>query len=469
MRILIVDDENGLRNSLKELMQDSYEVDTAEDGEQALKLINEKSYEIVLSDLKMPKLDGLALLAKVKEVSPLTSFVLMTAHGSIEGAVSAIQAGADDYLPKPIEFAELFHRIDRIIELRAWRAQKSLNALDKNKTQLIGSSSFILDTKKFIEKVSAVQSPVLILGPSGTGKEVVAKSIHESSSGLQKPFVAVNCASLGENLIESELFGHEKGAFTGATSAKPGKFELAAGGTIFLDEIGEMSLPLQAKLLRVLQEKEFCRVGGTRQIKSQARVVAATHRNLKDWVEKGLFREDLYFRLNVLQYSMTPLNERKEDIPVLIEHFWGQLSEDLAIKSSLTPNAKLLLNNYSYPGNVRELKNVIERLIVLTPENGRVDVAQLPYEMRDKNSAVIKSVVAETANSENNGQHFEPPVWKVGMSLEDYLGHIEGEVLKIAFDLTGQNQVHTAEMLGINRGTLQYKIKKHLLDKKKAA
>lgn len=166
---------------------------------------------------------------------------------------------------------------------------------------------------------------------------------------------------------------------------------------------------------------------------------------------------------------MIPLNECKEDIPVLIEYFWGQLSEDLAIKSSLIPNAKLLLNNYSYPGNVCELKNVIERLIVLTPENGRVDVAQLPYEMRDKNSAVIKSVVAETANSENNGQHFEPPVWKVGMSLEDYLGHIEGEVLKIAFDLTGQNQVHTAEMLGINRGTLQYKIKKHLLDKKKAA
>jgi DNA-binding NtrC family response regulator len=466
MRILIVDDENGLRNSLKELLQDTYEVETAEDGEKALNLINEKSFEIVLSDLKMPKLDGLGLLKKIREVSPLTSFILMTAQGSIDGAVAAIQAGADDYIAKPVEFTELIHRLERIIELRAWHAQKSLIAQETKKTQLIGTSNFIAETKKFIDKVAAVQSPVLILGPSGTGKEVVAKSIHEAANNNDKAFVAVNCASLGENLIESELFGHEKGAFTGATSAKPGKFELAAGGTIFLDEIGELSLPLQAKLLRVLQEKEFCRVGGTRQIKSQARVIAATHRNLKEWVEKGLFREDLYFRLNVLQYSMTSLHQRAEDIPVLIEHYWNKISEELAIKSSLTPAAKTVLSGYHYPGNVRELKNVIERLIVLTPETGRVDLAQLPSEIAGTALTPVNAVKTDLSADPNS---FDPPVWKPGQHLESYLEHIESEIVHRAFEMSGQNQVQAAELLGLNRGTFQYKIKKHDLGKKKSA
>ncbi len=467
MRILIVDDENGLRNSLKELLQDTYEVETAEDGEKALSLINEKSFEIVLSDLKMPKLDGLGLLTQIRVVSPLTSFILMTAQGSIDGAVAAIQAGADDYIAKPVEFTELLHRLERIIQLRAWHAQKSLIAQETKKTQLIGASNFIVETKKFIEKVATVQSPVLILGPSGTGKEVVAKSIHEAANNKDNAFVAVNCASLGENLIESELFGHEKGAFTGATSAKPGKFELAAGGTIFLDEIGELSLPLQAKLLRVLQEKEFCRVGGTRNIKSQARVVAATHRNLKEWVEKGLFREDLYFRLNVLQYSMTSLHERSEDIPVLINYYWNKITEELAIKSSLTPAAKTALESYHYPGNVRELKNVLERLIVLTPNTGRVDLPQLPHEIVGTAGLHVASTSKTTGEKDANA--FEPPVWTPGQHLENYLEHIESEIVHRAFEMTNQNQVQAAELLGLNRGTFQYKIKKYELGKKKSA
>ena len=468
MRILIVDDEVGLRNSLKELLQESYDVETAEDGEQALKLIQEKSFEIVLSDLKMPKLDGLGLLAKIRELSPLTSFILMTAQGSIEGAVAAIHAGADDYLSKPIEFAEVFHRINRIIDLRAWNAKKILNSSEKSKTKLIGESQFLLETKKFIEKVAPVNSPVLLLGPSGTGKEVVAKAIHEANQDSNSPFVAVNCASLSENLLESELFGHEKGAFTGAVASKPGKFELAAGGTIFLDEIGELQLNLQAKLLRVLQEKEFCRVGGTRVIKSQARVVAATHRNLKELVDKGLFREDLYFRLNVLQYQMTPLCDRKEDIPLLINHFWNYICEDLGVKSSLSPNAKTVLEQYHYPGNIRELKNILERLIVLTPQNGRVDLAQLPAEIANRPTTVSDTLqVAPVTNTTAN--EFQPPAWKPGMAVEDYLDLIEGEVLQRAFEIVGENQVQAAELLGLNRGTLQYKIKKHNLTKKKSA
>lgn len=466
MRILIVDDEVGLRNSLKELLQESYDVETAEDGEQALKLIQEKSFEIVLSDLKMPKLDGLGLLAKIRELSPLTSFILMTAQGSIEGAVAAIHAGADDYLSKPIEFAEVFHRINRIIELRAWNAKKILSSSEKSKTKLVGESQFLVDTKKFIEKVAPVNSPVLLLGPSGTGKEVVAKAIHEANQDNNSPFVAVNCASLSENLLESELFGHEKGAFTGAVASKPGKFELAAGGTIFLDEIGELQLNLQAKLLRVLQEKEFCRVGGTRVIKSQARVVAATHRNLKDLVDKGLFREDLYFRLNVLQYQMTPLCDRKEDIPLLINHFWNYICEDLGMKSSLSPAAKTVLEQYHYPGNIRELKNILERLIVLTPQNGRVDLAQLPAEIVNRNTEEVVTPQITPANSNNE---FQPPSWKPGMAVEDYLDHIEAEVLQRAFEIVGENQVQAAELLGLNRGTLQYKIKKHQLSKKKSA
>lgn len=468
MRILVVDDEVGLRNSLKELLQESYDVETAEDGEQALKLIQEKSFEIVLSDLKMPKLDGLSLLAKIRELSPLTSFILMTAQGSIEGAVAAIHAGADDYLSKPIEFAEVFHRINRIIELRAWNAKKILSSSEKSKTKLVGESQFLVDTKKFIEKVAPVNSPVLLLGPSGTGKEVVAKAIHEANQDNNSPFVAVNCASLSENLLESELFGHEKGAFTGAVASKPGKFELAAGGTIFLDEIGELQLNLQAKLLRVLQEKEFCRVGGTRVIKSQARVVAATHRNLKELVDKGMFREDLYFRLNVLQYQMTPLCDRKEDIPLLINHFWNYICEDLGMKSSLSSTAKTVLEQYHYPGNVRELKNVLERLIVLTPQNGRVDLAQLPAEIANRPTVVVDTPQALPVTNTTSAE-FQPPAWKPGMAVEDYLDLIEGEVLQRAFEIVGENQVQAAELLGLNRGTLQYKIKKHQLTKKKSA
>lgn len=466
MRILIVDDEVGLRNTLNEFLKDRFETFVAEDGAQALSLILEKSFDIIISDFKMPKLNGLELLAKVREVSPLSSFILMTAHGSIDGAIKAIQDGADDYISKPVEFAELDHRINRIIQLRAWQNQKNLTENYSKKTNLIGRSNFITGVKKFITQVASVPSPVLLLGPSGTGKEVVAKSIHENGTARENSFVAINCASLSENLIESELFGHEKGSFTGAAGTKIGKFEIAAGGTIFLDEIGELPLPLQAKLLRVLQEKEFCRVGGTRQIKSQARVIAATHRDLKDWVAKGLFREDLYFRLNVIQYEMLPLSQRKDDVTDLIQHYWSLLSEELGIKSLLSPMAQTALENYDYPGNVRELKNIIERLIVLTPDNGRVDVMHLPKELVTTASEVS---ISELRIAPQEDSSVMPAAWKPGMAIEGYLDAIEENIIDKAFELAEHNQVQAADLLGLSRGTFQYKIKKYNLAKKKTA
>lgn len=468
MRILIVDDEVGLRNTLNEFLKERYETFTAEDGAQALALIQEKSFDLIISDFKMPKLNGLELLQKVREISSSSSFILMTAHGSIEGAVKAIQDGADDYLPKPVEFAELEHRINRIVQLRAWQNQKTLTQYYSKKVNLIGHSEFMTGLKKFIVQVANVPSPVLLLGPSGTGKEVVAKSIHENGSGNENNFVAINCASLSENLIESELFGHEKGAFTGANTVKVGKFEVAAGGTLFLDEIGELPLSLQAKLLRVLQEKEFCRVGGTRPIKSQARVVAATHRDLKDWVANGLFREDLYFRLNVIQHEMLPLNKRKEDVADLIQYYWSVLTEELGIKSTLSPMAKTALENYDYPGNVRELKNIIERLIVLTPDNGRVDVGHLPKELTGKQTQPVLTEV-KSAPAVVDDSAVVPAAWKPGMAVESYLESIEETIISKAFELSDHNQVQAADLLGLNRGTLQYKIKKYNLAKKKAA
>ncbi|MGZ3725786.1 MAG: sigma-54-dependent transcriptional regulator [Pseudobdellovibrio sp.] len=473
MRILIVDDEQGLRNSLNEFLKESFETFTAENGVKALEILNSKSIDIVLSDLKMPQLNGLELLQKVRESSPQTSFILMTAHGSIDGAVQAIQAGADDYISKPVEFTELLHRIEKLTELRQWQAQKSLRALDNKKSNIIGESAFIQDVHKFIVQVAKVPSPVLLLGPSGTGKEIVAKAIHEAAHSKEQTFVAVNCASLSENLVESELFGHEKGAFTGAVSAKPGKFELAAGGTIFLDEIGELPLGLQAKLLRVLQEKEFCRVGGTRQIKSQARVIAATHRNLKDLVAQGLFREDLYFRLNVLQYEMQPLAKRKEDLGLLIEHFWHAISTDLGIKSVLSEPAKKVLLAYSYPGNVRELKNMIERLIVLTPESGKVDIKNLPQELLQQAPLQPVAVTAShgTDSPENTAEVTAQITahWRAGIPIDECLESFEKQIIHHAFEISNFNQVQTAELLGTNRGTLQYKIKKYEIDKKKAS
>ncbi len=463
MQLLIVDDEEGIRRSLNEILKESFEITQAKDGREALTLLQNRSFDLVLSDQKMPNISGLELLEKVKEQFPLTSFILMTAEGSIEQAVKAIRMGADDYLSKPIEYDELLHRVRKLMDLRIWRAEKSIKAGQGNRYPLVGQSAFMDQVRHFAKQVSSVPSPVLILGPSGTGKEILARAIHESGSRAERPFVAINCASLNENLIESELFGHEKGAFTGAIAAKPGKFELADGGTLFLDEIGEMPLALQAKLLRVLQEKEFCRVGSSRIIRSDARILTATHRQLKNWVTEGKFREDLFFRLNVLSFDMLPLSQRKEEIPGLIDFFWQTLSDELGVKASLEPEARKILEVYNYPGNVRELRNLIERLIVLAPPGGKVDSKFIPAEMKLGSSNQSVAPVEKVATNEKCAQ------WNPTVPLETWLEQMESEAIQAAMTITHHHQIKAAELLGLNRGTLQYKLKKYGILKKEVA
>jgi len=302
-----------------------------------------------------------------------------------------------------------------------------------------------------------VNSPVLILGPTGTGKEVLAQSIHECSKRAQRSFVAINCASLNEQLIQSELFGHEKGAFTGATATKPGKFELANDGTLFLDEIGELSQDMQAKLLRVLQEKEFCRVGGVRNIKSGARVIAATHRDLKKMVKEGSFREDLYFRLNVLMFENLPLEKRKEDIAPLTRFFWGELSAELQRNSVLSLKAIDALGNYRFPGNIRELKNVLERLMVLGPKTGEIGPELLPPEF-------LGLTLGGTTEGDSFGMDLD-----LSQGFSAAIEQIENQIIEKAMSQAGDNQVKAAALLKMARGTFQYKLKKLQAAQKKAA
>ena len=453
MQILIVDDELHIRNSLSAVLNAGHDVMTCEDGMVALKILEKKSIDLVITDNQMPHLTGIELIKKGKEISPDTAFILMTAYASVDQAVMALQHGADDYFVKPFDITEFELRVNRVSELRIWKAHNELqHQAVQGSHRLIGISEIIKKAKEFITKVSAAHAPVLILGPSGTGKEVMAKSIHESTLRDSRPFIAINCASLTENLIESELFGHEKGAFTGAVSAKPGKFELATGGTLFLDEVGELSLNVQAKLLRVLQEKEFCRLGGTRQIKSDARVIAATHRDLKKMVVLGTFREDLYFRLNILTFELGPLRDRMEDLPLLIEFFWQKACHETDCKAILAPDTLQALQNYNYPGNIRELQNILERLAVLGPKKGLATAHLLPPEFsqganesKSSKMAFIQSLPTELGEK----------------GLDEWTELLEKKLLTEAMNQTEQNQTQAAKLLKITRGTLQYKLKKH--------
>ena len=366
MKILIVDDERAIRNSLGEILTDEgYEVDTAEDGPSALEKVDKERFDVIFCDIKMPGMDGTEVLQKLVEDGVDSAIVMISGHGDIETAVDCIKKGAFDFIQKPLD-------LNRIL-ITIKNATDKVSIVKENKQlkkkvygqKMIGESAAILQIKDMIAKVAPTDSRVLIMGPNGSGKELVARSLFEQSERNSMPYIEVNCAAIPSELIESELFGHEKGSFTSAIKQHKGKFEQADGGTLFLDEIGDMSLAAQAKVLRVLQEKKLSRVGSDKDIVVDVRVIAATNKDLRKEIEKGNFREDLYYRLSVVVIRVPSLDERKDDIPLLVDHFVQQLSAEKGMLArSFSPEAIKLLQEKSWPGNIRELGNVVERLMI---------------------------------------------------------------------------------------------------------
>ncbi len=443
--ILFVDDEQDVLFLIHEYLSGhGYKVTTVDNGFQAAEIIKAKEFDIVFSDLKMPELNGLELLSLIKEQRPDTEVIIITGHGTIETAVEALKLGSYDYLQKPIELERLRVLINRIVEKKKLLKENILlkkRLKERHKyEQLVGISRRMQQIYKIIDRISHDTPNVLIQGESGTGKEIVANVIHSNSTRKDMPFVPVNCGAIVESLLESELFGHVKGAFTGAIRDKIGLFKAAEGGTIFLDEIAEIAPPVQVKLLRVLQEKKVRPVGGTREIPADVRVIAATNRNIEEAVNTGALRKDLFYRLNVVFITMPPLGERKEDIPVLANHFLDLFnSRSTKRVTGISPKAMDLLINYNWPGNVRQLENAIERAFVLgTSEN--IDFSDLPVEIVEFGKNLKKEVVTYSL--------------------------IENEILLIKKALlkTNGNRKKAAKLLGINTTTVYRKIEKYQID-----
>jgi len=447
--ILIVDDEKNYLVVLEALLgPEGYETRTADNARDALRLVQEVDLDLVITDMKMPGMSGMELLEETKKVKPGVPVIMMTAYGTIEMAVEAMRKQAYDYITKPFQNEELKLTVKKALENR--RLIKENRRLSQALLErysygnIIGKSKPMLEIYDLIDKVAQAKASVLITGPSGTGKELIAKAIHYESPRKAKPFISVNCGALTETLLESELFGHEKGAFTGAAAMKKGRFELADSGTLFLDEVGDMPQSLQVKLLRVLQEMEFERVGGTKTIKVDVRVISASNRNIKEDIAEGLFREDLYFRLNVIQISVPSLIERMEDIRLLANHFIEKYRKDQGKeKIELSPEAWKALYNYIWPGNIRELENVIERAVVLNSE-GIIAVEDLPPELSER-------------ETELNVEKFIP----LHSPLQKTLEEIEEKMVRRALAQCGNVQAHAADQLGITKSLMQHKIKKY--------
>ena len=369
MKILIIDDEKAICNTLKEILQyEKYEVDIANDGEEGVRKAKAEMFDLVLCDIKMPKMDGLEVLAMLQQINPEMPVVMISGHGTIETAVDAIRKGAYDYISKPPDLNRLLITVRNALDRSTLITEtKTLRRKIFKTREMIGESPSIIKIKEMIDRVAPTEARVLITGNNGTGKELVARWIHEKSNHTNGPMIEVNCASIPSELIESELFGHEKGAFTSAIKQRLGKFELASGGTLFLDEIGDMSLSAQSKVLRALQENKITRVGGEKEIIVNPRVIAATNKDLKSEMEKGNFREDLYHRLSVINIQVPSLNERKDDIPILAEHFVKEICGDYGMTvKQFTPEAIKELQKINWTGNIRELRNVVERLVILS-------------------------------------------------------------------------------------------------------
>ena len=428
--ILVVDDEKNQREILETILSgEGYDVTTASSGEAAMKFVADRHFDLVLTDLKMTGMSGLELLKELTDFDKSIIVILLTAHGTIDSAVDALRLGAFEYLQKPYDSEKLLETVSR--------ALKKLTTLD---AEIISVSPEMDKVKKLILKIAKSNSTVLIRGESGTGKELIARSIHTNSLRSSEAFQAVNCAAINENLLESELFGHEKGSFTGAIADKKGLFEIAHNGTLFLDEIGELDISLQAKILRALQEKQIRRVGGIRDIDVDVRVVAATNRDLLHMVEEKRFREDLYYRLNVLSIELPALRERRTDIPVLIDYFVKKHTRNTTRKITITADARRLLEDYAYPGNVRQLESALERSILLC-ENDTVTLDDMPPEMKQTTSAA-------------SGDLFKLP--PEGVNFED----VERSLIMQAMDRTDNNITKSAKLLGLTFRTLQYRLEK---------
>ncbi len=447
-RILIAEDEKTQRDLLEGfLKREGFSVEAVANGREALQKLQEGFFDLALLDYKMPQLDGLQTLREIRRLYPEVPVVMMTAYGTIETAVTSMKEGALDYLTKPIDLDELLIKFQKILERsNLIRENQKLKAQLQERyafTNIIYGSPKMEEVMGLVARVAPSQATVLIRGESGTGKELVANAIHYASPRAQKPFMKVNCGAIPETLLESELFGHEKGAFTGATQKRIGRFEEADGGSIFLDEIGDLSSSTQVKLLRILQDKEFQRLGSNINLKTDVRVIAATHQNLEGLMKKGLFREDLYYRLNVITIPIPPLRERKEDIPLLIDFFLKKYSEEnKKLITDISKEARALLLRYPYPGNVRELENLIERAVVLC--RGEIITTQdLPFHLQEE-------------RSENLSDAF-----KKEKSLPESLEEIERDTIIKALRQHHGVQIKAAESLGISERVLRYKIKKY--------
>ncbi|RXQ96617.1 sigma-54-dependent Fis family transcriptional regulator [Ancylomarina salipaludis] len=367
-KILIVDDERSIRNTLKDILSyENYQVSLAENGMEAIKMVSDNEFDVILCDIKMPEMDGIEVLEKLQEIAFDVPVIMISGHGNIDTAVEAIKKGAFDFIEKPLDLNRILITIKNALDKAVLLTEtKVLKRKVSKKYDMIGESKAIMELNEMIEKVAPTDARVLITGPNGTGKELVAHRIHEKSNRAKNPFVEVNCAAIPSELIESELFGHEKGSFTSAHKQRKGKFELADGGTLFLDEIGDMSLSAQAKVLRALQENKITRVGGDKEIKVNVRVIAATNKNLSDEIGLGKFREDLYHRLSVILIKVPALNERLEDIPLLAQHFIDLICSEMGLPpKSIAEDAVSELLKFDYTGNIREFRNIIERLIIL--------------------------------------------------------------------------------------------------------
>jgi nitrogen regulation protein NR(I) len=451
-KILVIDDEANLRKVLAAMLRrDGFDVTVAADGEQGLAEFHKNGADIVVTDLVMPKAGGMEVLRAVNAANPDVPVIIITAHGTVDSAVEAIKAGAFDYITKPYEQAELSAVIAKAAKAHDV-AQRSVRADAKARAAIIGESPQLQDVFKIIDKVADTPSTVLINGESGTGKELIASALHGASSRRDKPFIKINCAAIPHNLLESELFGYERGAFTGAVTSKPGRFELADGGTLFLDEIGEIPVEMQVKLLRALQEGEFERVGGIKTTRVDVRLIAATNRELQSEIEAGRFRKDLYYRLAVVPIVLPPLRERRADIPMLAGHFVEKYNRKLNKKiESISDDAMALLQAYNWPGNIRELENLIER-VLLFADGPSITAKDLPDPVRQGSGTPAPALSAaplEAATGEGGLKDI------VRMKAAE----LEKDLITKALEETGGNVTRAARLLQISRKSLQTKMK----------